>query len=296
MQQADGQDYFCDTNYHITLKKVVDRDPHEKRDLTEKKHSHNFHELTIIHSGDGVHWVEGIEFPVTAGDVLLVQGQQEHYFKELNELVFYNVMFEATDLNLPIDELKKIPGYHAMFILSPQSSSKHKYENMLHLSRKPLADVQTILDGMIVETQQKHQGFEATLYFKLVELIVYLSRQYAHMDTGTRGQSLQRVSEVIAEMERNYQKQLKLAELASIARMSEGNFMRLFKEATGQSPIEYLIHLRIQKAMKLLRSTNMQITQIAYHIGFNDSNYFTRIFKKNSGQSPRQYRQKHRRI
>ena len=296
MQQANGQNYFCDTNYHITLKKVVDRDPNEERDLTEKKHSHNFHELVIILSGDGVHWVEGIEFPVTAGDVLLVQGNQEHYFKELNELTFYNVMFKVDELKLPIDELKKIPGYHAMFILSPKSNLKQKYENMLHLSRKPLAYVQTILDGMIDEAQQKNPGFEASLYFKLIELIVYLSRQYAHMDTGARGQSLQRVTKVIGEIEGNYQKQWKLAELAKIACMSEGNLMRIFKEATEQSPIDYLIHLRIQKAMGFLRNTNMQITEIAYNIGFNDSNYFTRHFKKISGQSPRQYRQKHKLI
>ena len=72
--------------------------------------------------------------------------------------------------------------------------------------------------------------------------------------------------------------------------MSRSNLMRVFRAATGQSPIEYLLRLRIQKAMALLRNTDLTITEIAMEVGFNDSNYFTRQFKRVQGSSPTRFR------
>ena len=68
--------------------------------------------------------------------------------------------------------------------------------------------------------------------------------------------------------------------------------MRVFRKATGQTPIEYLVRLRIQKSTELLRNTDFSITEIALQVGFNDSNYFTRQFRNSLGESPRSYRQK----
>jgi len=291
MAKALAQNYFTDTNYNITVRRVDDTNPNaDEHDLTGLQHSHDFTELVIVAGGNAAHWVEGDEFPVTAGDAFLFQGNQQHYFKKRDGLIIYNVMFRPEELDLPLNEFRKIPGYHAIFTLEPSYRQKHQFESKLHLGRTDLAKVEAMLTGMTDEVELKEPGYESALYSKLVELIVYLSRQYSKMETGARGQSLQRVSEVIGKLERNYQKQWKLPELAKIARMSEGNLMRVFKDATGQSPIDYLLHLRIQRAMELLSTTDHQITEIAYEVGFNDSNYFTRAFKKVTGQTPRQHR------
>jgi AraC-like DNA-binding protein len=66
--------------------------------------------------------------------------------------------------------------------------------------------------------------------------------------------------------------------------------MRVFRKATGQTPIEYLVRLRIQKAMELLRTTDRTITEIAMDVGFNDSNYFARQFRRLTDRSPRAFR------
>jgi AraC-like DNA-binding protein len=95
---------------------------------------------------------------------------------------------------------------------------------------------------------------------------------------------------VIGELEKHSSRPWRLAELADHARMSESNLSWVFREATGQSPIEYLIHLRLQKAMALLRHRDWSITEIAYRVGFNDSNYFSRQFKQVTGMTPSAYR------
>jgi AraC family L-rhamnose operon transcriptional activator RhaR/AraC family L-rhamnose operon regulatory protein RhaS len=58
----------------------------------------------------------------------------------------------------------------------------------------------------------------------------------------------------------------------------------------GRSPIDHLLHVRIQKATELLAGSDRTITDIAFDCGFTDSNYFTRQFRKTTGHSPSEYR------
>jgi len=58
----------------------------------------------------------------------------------------------------------------------------------------------------------------------------------------------------------------------------------------GSSPIAHLIQLRVNRAATLLRQTGDSVTDIAFRVGFSDSNYFTRQFRRIMGRSPRAYR------
>jgi AraC family L-rhamnose operon transcriptional activator RhaR/AraC family L-rhamnose operon regulatory protein RhaS len=91
-------------------------------------------------------------------------------------------------------------------------------------------------------------------------------------------------------LERNIHREVNLEELASIAQMSQRSFLRVFQSATGASPLAWVIEQRINRARHLLRHTDRRITEIAFDVGFNDSNYFTRQFGKITGFSPRDYR------
>lgn len=101
---------------------------------------------------------------------------------------------------------------------------------------------------------------------------------------------LLRVGEVIVAIENDPATEWKLDDLAQIAHMSKNNLLKVFRKATHQTPIDDLMRLRIQRAMELLRNPDHTITEIAFAVGFNDSNYFTRQFRKVAGMPPRQYR------
>ncbi len=72
---------------------------------------------------------------------------------------------------------------------------------------------------------------------------------------------------------------------------STGYFRRIFKEMTGQSPVQYFHWLRINRGKSLLKQygTSRSIKDIAAQCGFSDPLYFSRIFKKIEGKSPQQY-------
>lgn len=263
--------------------------PSHPHDLTEIEHYHDFCELSIVSRGSAIHNLEGTESPVTAGDVFLLQGQQRHFFHTRENLNLVNIMYDPEGIGLPEKELRRLPGYCAMFLLEPTYRRQHRFASLLHLKRIPLAQVERIAAEMEEESIAREAGHEAALLAKLLELIVNLSRLYMQSET-TEARALLRVGHVIGSLESNYANDWTLEEILQIAHMSKSNFMRVFKKATGQSPIEYLLRMRIQEGMKRLINTDMSITEIAMDIGFNDSNYFSRQFRQALGQTPRNFR------
>lgn len=289
---ADGQHYFGSSGYPITVRQVVTAHQHEPshpHDLTEIEHEHDFCELAIITNGRGMHHLEGTDFPITAGDVFLLQGHQRHFFHERKQLELYNIMYDPSLLQLPENELRLIPGYCAMFLLEPTYRRHHRFASRLHLKRMALAHALQIVSRMNEEVQRHAPGMEAALRAQLLELIVFLSRAYTTSD-ATEAHALLRVGDVIGALERDYSQPWTISSLLEVVHMSRSHFMRVFRKATGQTPIEYLVRLRLQKSMELLQQTEMSVTDIAMEVGFNDSNYFSRQFKSANGISPSQYR------
>lgn len=73
--------------------------------------------------------------------------------------------------------------------------------------------------------------------------------------------------------------------------MSYSKFRKLFKEVTGESPNQYHLNLRLDKAKELLSTTHLNVTEVAYNLGFDSVFYFSKLFKKKNGVSPKSYRQ-----
>ncbi|MNZ68531.1 HTH-type transcriptional activator RhaS [compost metagenome] len=84
---------------------------------------------------------------------------------------------------------------------------------------------------------------------------------------------------------------LSVPAMAGLLGLSEGYFMRAFKNATGKSPHSYLIDRRLAKARALMRDSTATLTEIAYTCGFNSQAHMATTFKQRLGVSPVQLRQ-----
>ncbi|HEY9054376.1 MAG TPA: helix-turn-helix transcriptional regulator, partial [Rectinemataceae bacterium] len=74
--------------------------------------------------------------------------------------------------------------------------------------------------------------------------------------------------------------------------VSPSYFLSLFKQETGQTFVDYLTSLRVEKAKALLASTEKSVMEIADEVGFSNPNYFSSIFKKATGMTAKEYRAK----
>lgn len=91
-------------------------------------------------------------------------------------------------------------------------------------------------------------------------------------------------------IEAHYRERLTIGELARMACLSPGHFMRSFRKVTGFSPIAYQNNHRIRAAMTILRTTNLPCKDVAARLGYVDIYHFSKTFKKFAGVSPREYR------
>lgn len=98
------------------------------------------------------------------------------------------------------------------------------------------------------------------------------------------------VDKAIFFMLDNINKFLTLSEIAEHINISESHLIKIFKNKTGTSPMDYFITLKMQKAIYLLKhNIPLRINEIAFSLGYDDQFYFSRVFKKHFGMCPMTY-------
>jgi AraC family transcriptional regulator, transcriptional activator for feuABC-ybbA operon len=109
-----------------------------------------------------------------------------------------------------------------------------------------------------------------------------------HSQTISRDNK-QVIEETIDYLSHHYHRAITLTDLAKMAGLSNSHYSRLFKKYIGYSPVEYLTHLRIDRAKELLAHSDIRIKEVSQSVGYEDELYFSRIFKKIVGVSPTQF-------
>ena len=278
------EDWFHDDGFPIAVER---RDPQ----LPFGLHAHEFSELVIVTGGQGLHVTGEDSWQLAAGDVFAIGGSRPHDYLNMDRLQLINVLFDSEQLMLDLLDLSSLPGYHALFRLEPAYRQRHQFNSRLRLTPDEVATAVDYVDHLELELQERGPGFRFMAKACFMQLVGYLSRRYSQ-SSNSDSRALLRIASSITHLETHFAESIQLEELVQMANMSKRSFLRVFESAMGCTPIAYLIQLRMNHAAKLLRSTNRSVTDIAYDVGFNDSNYFTRQFRKHFGVSPRVYRQR----
>lgn len=180
----------------------------------------------------------------------------------------------------------------------------HYSGNLAHLFNEPSGKVKLKNITDIALVQDKIQLFEEIIqnlemgysqenldYANICLMHFLASFKYASQFGQTRTKCEKDLIETsILYMRENLSKKLNLENLANQAGLSSSHYSMLFRQKTKYSPMDYLIHLRIQKACQILDATKRRINDVGNHVGYEDPYYFSRIFKKIVGISPAQYR------
>ena len=218
----------------------------------------------------------------------MIAGEHEHQYTEMNGLALANILFDSDQLNMINWDIRTLSGFHVIFNLEPRLRSQSKFDSRLHLSERPFNRAKELLHSLHFETQSRHPGYRVMACGLFMQLAVFLSRYYTEKPTE-ESINLLRLGNTIAYMETCYAEAITLDDLARMAHLSTRHFQRIFQECMRSSPIDYLLHIRVQKAAEMLRRSGRSITQIAVDCGFSDSNYFSRCFRKITGVTPGRY-------
>jgi AraC-like DNA-binding protein len=121
----------------------------------------------------------------------------------------------------------------------------------------------------------------------ILSLLFFSNRAFVPGAADARQYGLETV---IQFMKEHVNEALPLPAMAARAGISVTHFSRLFRQQTGFSPMDYFIHLKIQRACRYLTLSQLSIKEISAQIGYEDPYYFSRIFRKVMGLPPAEYR------
>lgn len=111
--------------------------------------------------------------------------------------------------------------------------------------------------------------------------------------TGQKNHGDELIKKAQIYIEKNSSGKINVEELATMFATGRRNFDRRFKTATSNTPLEYLQRVRIETAKKSLESTNKNINEVMYDVGYSDVKAFREVFRKITGLSPLDYKNKY---
>lgn len=246
-----------------------------------KMHHHPEYELTYIVKGSGYRWLGANYETYKAGDFVLLSSNIPHTWMSnpnQNESVEAIVIQFSQEFITPFLQFKESNAIATLLSLASKG-----------LQLSPDASTTTALLELL-----SREGLSRILTFiSLLEQIAQLP--YRTIVSQKKPLVLSKVKETrlnkaCTYIHQNFEKKITLSDLASMLFLSESNFCKFFKKATGNTFTEYVNEIRINEACRLLLQTDKTINEIVFLCGFENVSYFNRIFKVKNNGSPSQFR------
>ena len=162
-----------------------------------------------------------------------------------------------------------------------------KDKNVLFIGDSP--DCQWLYNQMIRELQLRRDNYDELLQMLLRHVLLIANRCLKEREKGIEN-IFNEIESAIHYFNKNYNKSITIEEYAKEHFISANRFILNFKNVSGVTPQQYIIHLRISVAKERLVSTDKSIKEVAAEVGYNNALYFSRLFRKIVGLSPSDYR------
>ena len=257
-------------------------------------HGHRFVEVAFLTGGEVGHRTPfGLE-RVRRGDVLVIPEGGLHGYEEAAKCRLINLLFAPHRLPLQLLDLYTHPGYRRLFMTDVETFERLGGYPRLTLPPGVFRQVRGCLKEIIRIEQGDAPGRRCRMMgylMVILSLLADLCGGKPEEAPPARGG----VDRVVRYLNGNFQRQIRLEELARMAAMSENSLLHHFSGMIGTTPMKYLTRLRIRYAAELLHNTDMPVAGVAEGAGFADPAYFSRAFRRETGLAPLDYRSSGRR-
>lgn len=283
---------MCNSPYELTYNDLNPRFLFscllERKEEEQNYHCHDFIEIVIILKGKGHFIINDEKVLVSEGNVLILNPGTYHRSIPDSPHTLTECYLAFTDVDFVNAPRNFFPFFHGQKMLGklPERVKKEIFQLCCSIDR---------------ESQSRNPGRYFMLKAYLIQVICLLLRfdrqeeiADQHCLAGYEFKSPNKkyvVQQIMKYMENHYKEKISLDQIAENMYLSPFYISKLFKSETGDTPINYLISLRMEKAKELLdQNSTLSIQEVAAAVGYEDAYHFSKLFKKFYGLSPLYYK------
>ena len=279
-------DYYSETN-HQFLFSIYDSSKKRKKNQF-RNHKHSDLEFGFIISGSGTYLLNQTPLQANTGDLFIVRPNELHCIPTItsDHLIAFNLHFSSYYLwNICADFIEPYKIHALIHSEVPVNQCFRAHDRLNALIQ--------MISELFHEDAEKNR-------FKIrkavLELVTVIANEIIvdKPDVNLHNIRFQDVQTAINYIRQNYSRPITLDDISRAAAMSRSYFSGSFKSVTGTTPYEYLLTVRIEKACRLLKQTDLGVLQIATGCGFSNITNFNRAFKQKMGETPSSFRQRNR--
>ena len=278
---------FSDKSFYCAYHRQINKPYHYHL------HYHDFLELLFVRKGYMHATLRNTRLTIKENELLVVMPGELHSNSHNGDGAFEYFVIHA-DSSYLYNAISDTEVFSQIYPYIFNSLTSRSF--LCDIDEMKKSGILPVINRLYSETKKKDPGYSLIARARLLEIIALLLRwQGINSRTASESSNVlnnRRVQPVLDFIKEKYHTKITTNEIADKMNMSVPYFCCLFKKLTGYSFHSYLQSLRITKAIEILLSGDLSIKQIAYQVGYNDTNHFTRVFKKETGMPPDKYRKK----
>lgn len=251
------------------------------KDLLQDLHRHDFYFLLVLQQGKGNHEIDFKPYKVLNNSVFFLRPGQVHQLALKKGCTGFLIEFNNI-------------FYHPNKEISNQRLRKASSKNFCKFDGNRFKKLYSILISMYDEYTERREGYQEIIKANLDILFIELVRQNGNpksISNDAKQYMQERLEEFLGLLEAHIATHKNVSEYADMLHLSIYQLNTITKEVLGKTPSELINEHIILESKRYLLATSNLVSQIAYHLGFEDISYFIRFFKKHTGYTPKAFRE-----
>ena len=248
-------------------------------------HFHNFCQTVFVYNGILKYSVSNKIVTLKKGDFLIIPPGEFHSpVPNQNPADFNSIEMKFYITN----------GINSLLL-------NEKHSEIINVRSININQFLNSIRSILKEWRAKNSGFQKAIYCQIDYLFLLLQREKTELPSNIDNESENNVSlsenrkikiytKVKDYIDQNYMKDISFGDLANSMYISLSYMSELFKSKNGLSPVEYLNTIRLDKSKELIKTSELNFSQISEKVGYHSVYYFSRIFKKINSVTPSRYK------
>lgn len=265
----------------------------DTRTNSYRVHKHIEFEISLILRGLGVYNTKTGIYDIRPGDIFIYSTNEYHCITDIfpdaesDHMELLNLHFQPS-FTWSVGNEYLSNSYLKIFF-----NRNKDFKNRLDRNNPAIKQLTEQMLTIKKEFENMEYDYDVSIKAKVLELLISIHRNFHLTEENSvyiPNQLYERMKNALNYMDQNYCLDLSLAKIANQAFMSRTYFCSMFKKMNGLTPWEYINIKRINKAVDLLKSSDLPIFTIATQCGYNNLANFSRIFKQITGTTPKNIR------